>query len=107
MSHKTGYKFTNKKHSPKGIMSTILGLISMVSLFFILYFTFQLKGKATFNYGIAGFFAALFSMAGLVLGVLSKMERDKFYLFSYVGMICNILVLGTIGFVLYVGVYGL
>ncbi len=107
MYHKTGYKFTNKKHSVKGIMSTVLGLISMVSLFFVMYFTFQLKGKATFNYGIAGFFATLFAIAGLVLGVLSKMERDKFYLFSYIGIFFNVVVLGTVGFILYVGVYGL
>ena len=40
MARKQHYIFTNKKHSPKAIMSTILGIISMVSLVAVIYLTY-------------------------------------------------------------------
>ena len=59
------------------------------------------------KYGAAVLFALLFALAGLVLGILSRMVQDRFYVFSYVGMTLNGLALLSIGFILYAGVYGL
>ena len=42
-----------------------------------------------------------------VLGIMSKMEEDKFYLFSYLGILLNVLAIAGVGFILYAGVYGL
>ena len=49
----------------------------------------------------------LFSLAGLILGVLAKLEEDKFYLFAWLGIVLNLLTLLGIAFILYAGVYGL
>ena len=101
------YIFTNKKESKKGIMSAILGTVSLLSLFLAVYGTFQNQGEALVKYGMGALFALLFALAGIVLGILSKMEEDKFYVFSYLGILLNILAIGGVGFILYAGVYGL
>lgn len=101
------YNFTNKKESKKGIMSAVLGIIALVSLFFAVYETFRNQGQALVKYGVAALFALLFALAGIVLGIMSKMEEDRFYLFSYLGIILNLLAIAGIGFIIYAGVYGI
>ena len=101
------YIFTNKKESKKGIMSAVLGIIALVSLFFAVYETFRNQGQALVKYGVAALFALLFALAGIVLGIMSKMEEDRFYLFSYLGIILNLMAIAGIGFIIYAGVYGI
>ena len=101
------YIFTNKKESKKGIMSAVLGIIALVSLFFAVYETFRNQGQALVKYGVAALFALLFALAGIVLGIMSQMEEDRFYLFSYLGIILNLLAIAGIGFIIYAGVYGI
>ncbi|WP_455618432.1 DUF6142 family protein [Eisenbergiella sp.] len=101
------YIFTNKKESKKGIMSAVLGIIALASLFFAIYETFRNQGQALVKYGVAALFALLFALAGIVLGIMSKMEEDRFYLFSYLGIILNLLAIAGIGFIIYAGVYGI
>ena len=81
--------------------------IPLTSIVLALYGTFQNQGEALVKYGAAVLFALLFALAGLVLGILSRMVQDRFYFFSYVGMTLNGLALLSIGFILYAGVYGL
>ena len=90
-----------------GIMSAVLGIIALVSLFFAVYETFRNQGQALVKYGVAALFALLFALAGIVLGIMSKMEEDRFYLFSYLGIILNLLAIAGIGFIIYAGVYGI
>ena len=101
------YIFTNKKESKKGIMSAVLGIIALVSLFLAVYETFRNQGQALVKYGVAALFALLFALAGIVLGIMSKMEEDRFYLFSYLGIILNLMAIAGIGFIIYAGVYGI
>ena len=49
----------------------------------------------------------IFSAAGLVLGIMAKLEEDKFYLFAWIGIVLNALTLLGIGGIVAVGVYGL
>lgn len=107
MIRKANYIFTNKDHPQKAIMSTILGVISLASILLTLYFTLKSHGQAPRRYGFSALTAMLFSIAGLVLGILSRMEPDKFYFFSYLGITINVLVLIGIGFILFAGVYGI
>lgn len=107
MNQKRGYKFTNKKHPEKGIMSVILGIVGLVYLILAVYGTYQSGGEAGSNYGLVGLLVTLFSAGGLILGVLAKSEPDKYPLFSYLGIGVNIVVLGLVSFILYAGAYGL
>lgn len=105
MGHK--FIFTNKFYSPKGIMATILGVLDLAALAFIIYLTYQNGGVALERYGTSGLLITVFSFIGLILGILSKTEPDRFYLFSYLGILFNIAALGGVSFVLYAGAYGL
>lgn len=99
--------FTNKDYSPKSIMSTILGLIDLVSLGYVIYMTYENGGISLPRYGSTGLLITIFSFVGLILGIISKTEPDKFYLFSYLGILLNILALCGISFILFAGAYGI
>lgn len=105
--NKANYKFTNKEHPKRGIVSTILGIISLVAIVTAVYLTFCNKGTAFSGYGAGIFLALLFSLTGLTCGILSRMERDMYYIFPTIGIVTNSLALSAISFMLYAGAYGL
>ena len=104
---KKNYIFTNKKNPPRAVMSTILGIISIAAIVIVIALTFRADGVAKRQYGTSVLLALIFSMVGVVLGVLSKMEKEMFYFFSYLGIVLNLLAIGAISFILYAGAYGL
>ena len=104
---KRGYMFTNKSNPQRGIMSTILGILSDVSIGLAVFSSFQQAGVPSPRHGMAVMLALIFGLAGLVLGILSRLEKDKFYFFPNLGILLNILAVFAGGFILYVGVFGL
>lgn len=101
------YIFTNKKESKRGIMSTVFGIIALVSLGLAVYFTFQNQGMAPVKFGVVGFLSLIFAGVGLILGIMGKLDEDKFYVLSWTGIVLNLLTLAGISFILYAGAYGL
>lgn len=102
---KNGFMFINKEHTLKGIMGTILGVISLISLVYIIADSYSTAGEVPIQYGAVAFLTMIFAFVGIVLGVLSKSERDKFYFFSYLGIVLNVIVLATLSVILYAGAY--
>lgn len=100
---KRNFIFTNKKHSHRAIMSVILGSISMISMFIVVYMTYKRDGDATVGYGVTGLLATLFSLVGLVLGILTAKEKVYYRLFPWLGIVLNTLVLAGVGLILYMG----
>lgn len=84
-------------------MSTILGVISNASLGIVLYLTYLRGGDAPISYGLTGLLATIFSMIGLVLGVLTVQERDRFVLFPVLGIVLNLVALGILVFLVQLG----
>ena len=107
MEKKKNYMFTNKKHPIKGIMSVILGIISLASLGLAVYQTYEARGEANGSMGVVGFVATCFFIIGLVLGFLAKRETDRFGFFVYLGIALNFLGLVVISAILYAGAYGI
>lgn len=97
------YIFTNKKHSHRAIMATILGIISTVSLGIVVYLTYQRGGEATVGYGVTGLLATIFSIVGLILGILTVRVKEYYRLFPWLGIVLNLVALGCISFMLYFG----
>ena len=101
------YMFTDNRHPEKGIMSAVLGLISVAALSASVFFTFRDGGLASMRYAAAAFVAAIFSVVGLILGIASRFERDIFKFFPVTGIILNslavifVITLLVLGFVLY------
>ena len=102
---KKGYKFTNKKHSEKSVMSTMFGGLSMISMVVLIYLSYLRAGEVPVNYGIAVILILVFGIAGLVLGVLAMQEREKFRFFAIMGLVLNGLAILSVSAVLYAGSY--
>ncbi len=106
ISGKKGYIFTNKDHAKKGIMSTVLGTISIGTLIFVIYFSYLQKGIVPERYAATIFLTMLFSFTGIVMGILGITEKDRFKLFPGIGIVLNVISLAVISLIMYAGVYG-
>ena len=84
------YIFTDKRESKKGILSAMLGAMSLISVFLTVYFTWQNHGTAYVRYGVVALLCLIFSAAGLVLGIMAKVA-PQMNMFS-VGMQLKVLV---------------
>lgn len=107
MSRKNSYIFTNKSHTAMGIMATILGIISLATLAYALIMSYYNLGVVPREYGTAALLVTIYAFIGVTLGVISKTERDKYYFFSYLGIILNVVALGVISLILYAGAYSI
>lgn len=100
------YMFTGKSHSDQGKMAAVLGGISFVSMYFVIYTSYKQAGAMDPRLGAAAVFCFIFSIAGEVLSIRSRMEKDRFYLFPNLGIFLNSAVIITILYLLYIGVGG-
>ena len=104
MFHRPGYIFTDKKNPERGIMSAILGVIACASVCLAVYLTYQNKGVAPMQYGSVILLAMIFAIIGMVLGILSMLEKDIFRMFPVIGIIFNSLTMIAGCVILYIGV---
>lgn len=98
------YMFTDNRHPEKGIMSAILGVISVTALACAVVFSYKNGGQALVQYAAATLLAAIFSVVGLVIGIMSKFEKDVFKLFPNIGIVLNS---GAVLFVIFILLLGL
>ena len=76
-------------------------MISVVSEGAALYFSFLGGGRPELRLGMALFLSVIFALAGEVCGILSRMEKDRFYLFADLGIALNTLALIGAGVILF------
>lgn len=106
MKKKKGYKFTNRKHPIRAIISSVLGFLSLFAYVFSILMAYRGRGDVGPQYGIAGLLALLYAGIGFYLGIASRFEKEKFYFFSYVGIVLNFVALLFAGFTIYLGLRG-
>ena len=100
-----GYIFTSKEYSKKGIMSTILGTLACITLGMSVYLSYLDKGVPSPRYGTAALLAVIYMSVGIILGVWSTLEKEKFKLFTVLGIIINVLAFGSLSLILFAGAY--
>lgn len=84
-------KFSDRHLSVGGVLSIILGSISILLIFIGIVMSFFYKGNAPLVVGAIGLSAFMFDIAGLVIGLYSFKESDKYYQVSIIGsMMCGI-----------------
>ena len=105
MSQKKNYMFTNRRHSGKAIMSTVFGVLCTASLAVVVVLSYFQSGDIPAGYGFTGLFAALFSLVGMLLGVLALREADRFKLYGWLGILLNGISLGAVSGILYAASY--
>lgn len=97
------YVFTSNRHSKKGMMAFVFGMISLISFFLAAGISIAEEAK-TARMGGAGFFAAIFGMVGLTLGVIALQESDVFPLMPRLGFAVSLIAVLLWGGVVYVGI---
>lgn len=98
-----GHLFSSREQSVNALLSVILGGISLLSCSIMVYLTYKNGGQAQLRYGGVVFICLFFSLAGMILAILSRREPEKFYLTSYLGILLNGLVLAFGFVVMYLG----
>ncbi len=104
MVKKRMYSFAEKKHSQRGLVSSVFGGISLVIFLALAYVAYYMNGQGGAYLGSIGLTGVLFSLMGLFLGLLSFGEENTFHFFSKLGSILNGCVLAVWIFVILIGV---
>jgi len=86
-------------------MSAVLGIIAVAALIIDVYLSFQASGAEIAAYGGVCFLAMLYALLGAGLGIVSKMEKDRFYLFANLGIVLNLIALVMVSLILYAGAF--
>lgn len=97
---KASIKFTNKSHATNGIVSTVLGGISLILMCALVVLSYVKGGNAGIYVGSIGLTALIIAIVGLIKGIVSFQERERYYLFSKIGSVCNAVII-----VLWVAIY--
>lgn len=84
------YKFTEKTHSKRGIVATILALVLLVLYLVILELAFRANGGLSAYYGSIGVLAMLASVVVVVVAAGSLREEDSFRLFQRLGLFLSV-----------------
>lgn len=98
LKKKKRLKFTDRKHSRQGILSSCLGAGAFLVLAGIFAAAYIQRGQAGKIIAVLGFLAFLLACAGLGYGILGMKEEEVYRLFPYLGCGLNGILLA--GFVL-------
>ena len=101
---KRKYKFTNKKHSVGGVLATLMALVAIALIVVAVVISFKARGSGGAEVGTLSLMAMVFSVFGLVMGLLSFREIDRYYTFSYIGSIMNGIITILLVMLLLVGI---
>lgn len=98
---KRTYKFTDKKHTKQGVLSSLLGAAALILLAIGVWMAYRTSGNAASGAGLLGLLSMLASIVGFILAIQGFREDDVYYLFSQIGMIVNgaLFILWTLIFV--------
>lgn len=86
------YKFTDKKISRGGILSSLFVLIAAGLLYAGVYISYKADGNGGTNVGLLGAGAFLASIIGFIIGIRSFKKDDVFLGFPWFGVVGNAII---------------
>ena len=81
-----GYKFTEKSHSKKGLISFGASVVWVLLYLIFIYLSFRKAGSLSAYYGSAGVIVLICSVVTLVMSIAGLVEEDSFKLFPRLAM---------------------
>lgn len=75
------YKFTERNHSVKGIVSLLFALLSIILVMIMIVISFLNKGNGSMYLGSGGVLSLLIAMLAFVLAIQSMGEEKSYRLF--------------------------
>ena len=85
------YKFTEKTHSKKAMLSFGLAAVSLVTYLVFVYLSYQAAGQLSAYFGAFGVLAMLVAIVSVGLSVTTLKEEDSFVLFPRLATITSVL----------------
>ena len=101
------YRWTSNRHSQRGMMALIFGMISLISFFLAAMISIRSKGGMAERMGGAGIFALIFGIVGLVLGMMALQEPDVFPILPRTGFGVSVTAVILWLTVVYIGIVGI
>ena len=86
------YKFTNKKISKGGVMSSLFAVVAAVLLGAGVYISYKARGAGGAMVGVLGIGAFIVSTAGFIIGVRSFKNDEAFLGFPWFGVVSNAII---------------
>lgn len=86
-------------------MAVILGIISLVSLGIVVFRAYQSGGAARTGYGFTALLALIYSLTGLILGIVTALNKNYYKPVPVAAILLNGASLACIGLILYMGGY--
>lgn len=83
------FKFSGRNHSIWGLISVIIGGITLLALIILSVISSLSGGNGGLILGIIGMVLFVMSIAGFILGIKSCREKEIFYTAPVVGMVLN------------------
>lgn len=83
------YKFSNKKHSVGGVISTVMAVAAAVLFGRAVVISFEARGEGGMEVGSYALSALAVAFFGCIMGILSYKESERYYTFSFIGALFN------------------
>ncbi|QHQ61164.1 hypothetical protein Ana3638_10595 [Anaerocolumna sedimenticola] len=83
------FKFSGRSHSLKGIISVIIGSLSLISLLILSIISSLSKGNGGLIIGFIGMLLFVISITGFILGIKACREKEIYYTAPVTGMVIN------------------
>ena len=84
------YKFTEKTHSKKAIVSFALAAVTLVTYFVFVYLSYRAGGQLSAYYGAFGVLAMLIAIVAMCLSIATFKEEDSFAFFPKIAMATSV-----------------
>lgn len=94
------YKFTEKTHSKKAMVSFGLGVVTLLIYFIFVFLSYQAAGQLSAYYGAFGVLSMLVAIISSGLAITTLKEEDSFTLFPRMALVVSV-----ISAILWVGNY--
>ncbi len=85
------YKFTEKTHSKKAMVSAGMSSVSLLMYFVFIFLSYKAGGNLSTYYGGFGFLAMVVAVTGLVVSLMTLKEEDSFTLFPRIALVTSVL----------------
>ena len=97
------YKFTDKKRSKGGIISSLLFVLAVVLLGISIYLSYKKAGDGGMEVGLLAMTSLIIALSGFFVGVKSFKEENVFFGYSWMGTIGNTIIWIILGGLILVG----
>ncbi len=97
-------QFTDRSHPPMGIISAILGGLSLATLIALCVFSGEVRGKAGIFVGVIGMISMVVSIIGFVLAIKCYRKEEIYVVTPTIGSITNGLLIIVYFLLLFMGV---